>query len=68
MRLNLFRSTSSRAAPNCIFRCQAKVNPLTGKITRVVDIAEAPWRVIGLALAPIASILVVMAELTIFRR
>jgi len=31
---------------------QAKVCVETGKIERVVDIAEAPWRVIGIALLP----------------
>lgn len=47
---------------------QAKVDPLTGEITRVVDIAEAPWRVIGLLLAPVVSILIVFSELAILRR
>ena len=34
---------------------QAQVCPDTGKIVRVVDIAEAPWRVIGLILLPFIS-------------
>lgn len=42
---------------------QAKLNQETGKIQRVVDIAEAPWRVIGLALAPVVSVVVLIAEL-----
>lgn len=32
---------------------QAKVCVETGKIERVVDIAEAPWRIIGVALLPL---------------
>jgi len=47
---------------------QAKINPATGKILRVVDIAEAPWRVIGLLFAPLASVFVVFSEINIFRR
>jgi hypothetical protein len=47
---------------------QAKVNPATGKILRVVDIAEAPWRVIGLLLAPLASVFVVASEFFIMRQ
>lgn len=47
---------------------QAKINPVTGKIIRVVDIAEAPWRVIGLLLAPLASVLLVFSELSIFKK
>ena len=35
---------------------QAKIDPDTGKILRVVDIAEAPWRVIGIALTPLLSL------------
>ena len=35
---------------------QARVCPETGKIVRVVDIAEAPWRVIGLLLVPFINI------------
>jgi hypothetical protein len=35
---------------------QARVCPETGKIVRVVDIAEAPWRVIGIALVPFINI------------
>jgi hypothetical protein len=46
---------------------QAKVDPATGKILRVVDIAEAPWRVIGLLLAPLASIFLVATEFFIMR-
>lgn len=46
---------------------QAKIDERTGKITRVVDIAEAPWRVIGLLLAPFLSVLIVLSELSIFR-
>jgi len=34
---------------------QAQVCPLTGKIKRVVDIAEAPWRVIGLLALPLIN-------------
>ncbi|KAJ1621710.1 hypothetical protein T492DRAFT_1067620 [Pavlovales sp. CCMP2436] len=30
----------------------AIICPRTGKISRVVDIAEAPWRTVGIALAP----------------
>jgi len=41
---------------------QAKIDVATGKITRVVDIAEAPWRVIGLLLTPVVSVLVVLGE------
>ena len=47
---------------------QAKVEPTTGKILRVVDIAEAPWRVIGLLLAPLASALVILGEIKFFRQ
>jgi len=34
----------------------AKVNPKTGKIERVVDIAEAPWRVVGLVFSFLLSL------------
>mmetsp|Transcript_28329 Transcript_28329/g.83190 ORF Transcript_28329/g.83190 Transcript_28329/m.83190 type:complete len:285 (-) Transcript_28329:268-1122(-) len=34
----------------------AIICPRTGKISRVVDIAEAPWRMIGLAVAPAANV------------
>ena len=40
---------------------QATVSEATGEITRVVDIAEAPWRVVGLALLPIISLLSIAA-------
>jgi hypothetical protein len=46
---------------------QAKTNPYTGKITRVVDIAEAPWRVIGIVLTPLISVLIVLGELAVFK-
>jgi len=36
---------------------QARICPRTGKICRVVDIAEAPWRVIGLFTAPLVQFL-----------
>eukprot|EP00469_Lotharella_globosa_P005508 CAMPEP_0167791364 /NCGR_PEP_ID=MMETSP0111_2-20121227/11898_1 /TAXON_ID=91324 /ORGANISM="Lotharella globosa, Strain CCCM811" /LENGTH=214 /DNA_ID=CAMNT_0007684031 /DNA_START=231 /DNA_END=875 /DNA_ORIENTATION=- len=36
---------------------QAHLDPATGKISRVVDIAEAPWRVIGLIMAPLLNFL-----------
>ncbi|KAL1510967.1 hypothetical protein AB1Y20_005792 [Prymnesium parvum] len=35
---------------------QAKVCVETGKIERVVDIAEAPWRIIGVALLPLIQV------------
>ena len=35
----------------------ANVDTASGKITRVVDIAEAPWRVVGLLLAPLVAAL-----------
>jgi hypothetical protein len=35
----------------------AKVDLATGKIKNVVDIAEAPWRVVGLALSPFIATL-----------
>ena len=35
----------------------ANVDTASGKITRVVDIAEAPWRVVGLLLAPFVAVL-----------
>lgn len=44
---------------------QVKLNPTTGTIKRVVDIAEAPWRVIGLALAPVISVFVLVFELAV---
>ncbi len=47
---------------------QATIDPSTGKITRVVDIAEAPWRVIGLLLTPLLSVLIVLSELFLLRR
>jgi hypothetical protein len=47
---------------------QAKINPDTGKILRVVDIAEAPWRVIGIIFAPLASVFLVLSELSFFRQ
>jgi len=37
---------------------QAHMCPKTGKIVRVVDIAEAPWRVVGLLTAPLISIFI----------
>lgn len=46
---------------------QAKVDPLTGKILRVVDIAEAPWRVIGILLAPVASVLLFFGEFAVLK-
>mmetsp|Transcript_20803 Transcript_20803/g.34167 ORF Transcript_20803/g.34167 Transcript_20803/m.34167 type:complete len:148 (+) Transcript_20803:588-1031(+) len=36
---------------------QARICPRSGKICRVVDIAEAPWRVIGLITAPLVQFL-----------
>jgi len=36
---------------------QARICSKTGKIKRVVDIAEAPWRVIGLITAPLLNFL-----------
>mmetsp|Transcript_29314 Transcript_29314/g.40864 ORF Transcript_29314/g.40864 Transcript_29314/m.40864 type:complete len:148 (+) Transcript_29314:120-563(+) len=36
---------------------QARMCPRSGKICRVVDIAEAPWRVIGLITAPLVQFL-----------
>lgn len=46
---------------------QATVNPQTGKILRVVDIAEAPWRVIGLLLAPVASVALFLGEFAVLK-
>lgn len=43
---------------------QAKVDLETGLITRVVDIAEAPWRVVGILLLPFISLAAVLAEST----
>eukprot|EP00967_Tisochrysis_lutea_P030372 scaffold35657_cov30-Tisochrysis_lutea.AAC.1 len=34
---------------------QALINPETGEIVRVVDIAEAPWRVVGILLLPLIA-------------
>ena len=35
---------------------QAQVDPASGEIVRVVDIAEAPWRMVGILLLPFISI------------
>lgn len=40
----------------------ATVDPQSGRISRVVDIAEAPWRVVGILIAPVLSILVYFGE------
>lgn len=47
---------------------QAKIDPETGKILRVVDIAEAPWRIIGIALTPLVSVALVLSEFYLFKR
>lgn len=41
----------------------AIICPRTGKITRVVDIAEAPWRTVGIAVAPVVSAIKRVARL-----
>ena len=41
---------------------QATVSPTTGLIERVVDIAEAPWRLVGTLLAPVISAFAVAVE------
>jgi hypothetical protein len=47
---------------------QATIDKDSGRILRVVDIAEAPWRVIGLAFAPLLSVGVLLSELYLFKR
>ena len=54
--------TTSHSNASATGSPQAKIDVATGKITRVVDIAEAPWRVIGLLLTPVVSVLVVLGE------
>jgi len=41
---------------------QATVDPETGLITRVVDIAEAPWRVVGILLLPLITAVSALSE------
>ena len=42
---------------------QARVCSRTGKIERVVDIAEAPWRVIGLFAQPIIAVVSALSQM-----
>ena len=42
---------------------QARVCSRTGKIERVVDIAEAPWRVIGLIATPFIAAVTALAQM-----
>jgi len=39
------------------------INPETGEIVRVVDIAEAPWRVVGILLLPLIAASTFVSEL-----
>lgn len=43
-----------------------RVSTMTGKIERVVDIAEAPWRVVGLLVAPFIDVFRVLSTLNLF--